>query len=101
MEILKRIARWLLSDERASAANAFAALQASYYKQCQATTEYSNELGRLRSRVQRVASWAVEHRPNNLDLRAVTQFVAEGPEGPRANCHGVHPFDRWGVFPKP
>lgn len=101
MEFVKRIARWVLRDERAGIERAFSALQQAFSRQHAAATSCSNELGRVRNRLTRAIDWANEHRPNSTELRAVTQFVMEGAEGPRANCHGVHPFDRWGVFPKP
>ncbi|KQW02222.1 hypothetical protein [Rhizobacter sp. Root1221] len=101
MEILKRIARWVLREERATVEQAFVALQQAFTRQHAAATSYSNELGRIRARVGKATDWANEHRPNSTDLRAVTQFIVEGAEGLHANCRGVHPFDRWGVFPKP
>jgi aminoglycoside phosphotransferase (APT) family kinase protein len=112
---IKRSARAVLKDElrvlRAQlralrADNASLAEQRDTLRQDLARASHhrdtlANELGRITDRARRSHAWAKQHAVQNGNRAALclTDWTLNGTGG--AGFGVVHPFDRWGISPKP
>lgn len=102
----KRIARRILARELQRLHEDVVAAEAGCASAWKAVSRYDSTISKLHSRLSQNAMrlraakrWASNHSPANLEARALLEYLDHDVGGPSYGI--VHPFDRWGISPKP